>query len=175
MRQWVRHRTQSLNEYSGRYSKMIEEYYIPENFKYQSEDNHQGSSGPLPEIENNEIRSKTIENSEKSHGLYNKLLEAKVSKEQARIVLPINQYTEFYTTMNLWNLFHLLHLRLHKHTQCETQQFAIAIFELLKKEDKIKWSMEIFSEKNELDYLYLDAISKCKDLSKLKEYLGKFE
>ena len=174
MRQWIRHRTQSVNEFSSRYSEMPEEMYVPQSFKYQDKKNHQGSAQPIEEQEN--ILSKKIakDTMDVSFDAYERFLRNGVSKEQSRIVLPVSQYTEFYTTMNLWNLFHLLYLRLHEHAQWEIRQFAEAILTLLKREDSIKWSMKIFEKKNELDYLYLAALNKYKDLSSLKGVLQIF-
>jgi len=175
-RQWVRHRTQALNEYSGRYSPMIEEQYIPEHFKYQAKKNHQGSGAEVEDQVNVALTDLVEENHLITRLNYRDLLDEGVSKEQARIVLPVAQYTLFYSVMSLHNLFHLLKLRYHSHAQWEIQQYAQAIITLLKQEESIKWSMEVFLNKLEIDYLYMDALNKYKgnDFSKLKKALEEF-
>ena len=134
-RQWVRHRTARMNEISGRYSIMKNEFYTPraDMLNKQSKDNKQGRGEVLSSQEADEAL-KAIESAYKaSSESYNKLLEIGVAKEIARIVLPLGLYTEFYWQIDLHNLFHFLALRLDHHAQREIREFAIEIYNILKK------------------------------------------
>jgi len=131
-RQWVRHRTASVNEYSARYSVMPDEYYIPEKIEFQSQDNKQGRSGELDAKESKKIIKQIKEHSHKSHKFYQNLLDANVARELARSVLPINVYTEFYWQMNLHNLLHFVRLRSHPTAQYEIRVYSDIIQEILK-------------------------------------------
>jgi len=133
-RQLVRQRTQSLNELSGRYSVLPEEFYVPlpENICYQSTDNKQGRSGPLPEEEAWQLQKQLHEEAEETFASYRQFLEAGVSRETARINLPLSTYTQWCTTMNLHNLLHMLALRLDPHAQWECRQYAEAIWKIVK-------------------------------------------
>lgn len=130
-RQIVRHRMVSANELSGRYSEMPEEYYIPEknNVRGQSIINTQGSEGisVLAEvfIDDLEATSKRCFKTYKDH------LKNKISREQARIFLPLNTYTQWYWKIDLHNLLHFLDLRCDHHAQKETQCYANAILSLI--------------------------------------------
>lgn len=131
-RQWVRHRTASLNEYSARYSVINDEFYIPEvnRLNRQSKSNKQSSSNEIvkePEYVQDIISS----HSNKSYMLYKELMEKELSRELARSVIPVNVYTEMYWVMNLHNLFRFLRLRIHDHAQYEIRVFAQAICEIL--------------------------------------------
>jgi thymidylate synthase (FAD) len=132
-RQWVRHRTASLNEYSGRYSEMPEECYVPELDRIQTQDtvNHQSSSGK--EVEHAyKIKSVIAHEQKESFRNYRKHIELGAAREIARIDLPLATYTQWYWKMDLHNLFHFLGLRMHPHAQWEMRQYAKAIFELIK-------------------------------------------
>jgi thymidylate synthase (FAD) len=133
-RQWVRHRTASMNEVSARYSVLPEEYYIPalENICTQATDNKQGSDKPLPENLTSLIHSGLCESANYNYEEYQGLLDMGVAKETARMVLSLNMYTEFYWTQNLHNLFHLVKLRSDPHAQWEIRQYAEAIIVILK-------------------------------------------
>lgn len=132
VRQIFRHRMQSINEMSARYSIMKDEFYIPElkDVHQQSTSNKQGGEqffeGAEEFIEDlNDICSD-------SYDLYLKLIEKGLSREQARMLLPVNLYTQWIFNMNLHNLLHFLSLRCDKHTQFETRVFADAILELIR-------------------------------------------
>jgi thymidylate synthase (FAD) len=123
-RQWVRHRTASINECSARYSIMVDEFYVPTEVYTQSKTNKQGSGEVINDPEIQEI----IENNNKETYLnYLRLLTKGVSRETARILLPVNIYTQWYWKINLHNLLHFLKLRLHPHAQWEIQQYAQGI------------------------------------------------
>jgi len=140
-RQLVRHRTQSLNELSGRYSELPEEFYVPDRAQicYQATDNKQGRSGPLPEDEAWQLQKQLHEEAEESFASYHQFLEAGVSRETARINLPLSTYTQWCTTMNLHNLLHMLTLRLDPHAQWECRQYAEAIAKIVKDWVPIAW------------------------------------
>ena len=158
-RQIVRHRTASINEYSGRYSEMTDEFYIPHehNLKPQSMSNNQGSDGYMSETETtlcmNVIKRicreaydgyLTLLNKGEQSKRYNISDRQGLSRELARSVLPVNNYTEFYWKMDLHNLFHFLHLRMDSHTQYETRTIAETIYELSRRIAPI--SFEAFSD-----------------------------
>jgi len=112
-RQWMRHRTQSYSELSLRYTNTDMEFYVPNKDRVSEED--------IEEINKvYEIVYKT----------YKQLIDNNVPKEVARIVLPVGQYTEFYTTINIRNLMHFLDLRLDKSAQYEIRVYAEAILKI---------------------------------------------
>lgn len=130
-RQWVRHRTFSFNEYSGRYSVMKPEFYIPQRLLKQSGYNKQCSSHE--EVENSENLIKSVTKScESAYKLYEEMLNEGVSRELARIILPLNTYTEWYAKVDLRNLFNFLKLRLDKTASLEIQEYARAIAEIVR-------------------------------------------
>lgn len=131
MRQLVRHRTANLNEYSGRYSEMPRLFYVPnvEDIKGQSTINKQGSEGVLPEEQATIMRNEIISMSEAAFDLYQDLLDQKMSREMARIVLPLNTYTEIVWKMDLNNMLKFLWLRDDGHAQPEIRVYAQAIAE----------------------------------------------
>jgi len=132
-RQWVRHRTARLNEISGRYSVMSDEFYFPapEDIAEQSEDNKQGRSNESMEpVRANAVRDVIRRVNEFSYNGYEKLLDVKTARELARIVLPVSLYTEWYWQIDLHNLFHFLKLRLDEHAQREIRAYAKVIREM---------------------------------------------
>tara|TARA_A100001015_G_scaffold320837_1_gene448734 strand:+ start:1083 stop:1985 length:903 start_codon:yes stop_codon:yes gene_type:complete len=128
-RQWIRHRTASVNEISGRYSEFEYNFYHPPVLKGQSNVNKQ-VSGDVLENSSENIK-KMEEHSERSFGLYKELLKEGVSREIARTVLPQNLITEFYWKIDLHNLLHFIRLRDHPHAQTEIRQYAGDIKELI--------------------------------------------
>ena len=132
-RQWVRHRTGRMNEVSGRYSIMKDEFYVPsdENIAPQSKDNKQGRAAePFSKDEAESIRAALEEGQKASYETYTKLLDASLAREIARIDLPLALYTEFYWQMDLHNLFRFLKLRLDGHAQYEIREYAKVILAL---------------------------------------------
>jgi thymidylate synthase (FAD) len=132
-RQWVRHRTGRMNEVSGRYSIMKDEFYIPaaENIAPQSTDNKQGrASAPFPSEKAEEIRRQFESGQESAYKNYSELVDGGLAREIARINLPLSLYTEFYWEMDLHNLFHFLKLRLDTHAQLEIREYAKVILEM---------------------------------------------
>lgn len=135
-RQWIRHRTASVNEYSGRYSLMPLLFYTPDrdHFALQSSDNHQGrQSETAPEG----LYAKAVEHwervrAEASEG-YTWMVGEDVARELARIDLPLSTYTQWYWKIDLHNLFHFLALRADSHAQWEIQAFARVMAGMLKR------------------------------------------
>ena len=135
-RQWIRHRTASVNEYSGRYSLMPLLFYRPDldHFALQSPLNHQGRR---PEHAPAELYKKVIEHwdrvrQEAADG-YRWMVEEDVARELARIDLPLSTYTQWYWKIDLHNLFHFLTLRADEHAQWEIQEFARVMAGMLKR------------------------------------------
>lgn len=127
-RQWHRHRTWSYNEISARYSEMKDEFYIPELTRFTTQDtkNRQGSSEeeiPYPAAAQAIVQAA----SEQAFMHYQALLASGVSRELARIVLPVNLYSEMYASVDLNNLMKFLALRLDKHAQKEIQEYSRAL------------------------------------------------
>jgi thymidylate synthase (FAD) len=145
-RQIIRHRSASLNELSGRYSEMPEEYYVPENndFRTQSKINTQGSEGIIDEIDSISIKNTMNKKSETAFKAYHILLKDGLVREQARIILPLNTYTEWYWKIDLKNLLHFLDLRCDSHAQKETRVYAEAILELIK--PIVPWVIEAWED-----------------------------
>jgi len=146
-RQWVRHRTARLNEISGRYSVMKEEFYVPEGaaISPQSEDNKQGRSGERFDEETEaRVLSNLLEGQKDAYRGYQGLLDAGLARELARINLPLSTYTEWYWQIDLHNLFHFLRLRLDPHAQYEIRVYAEAMYEIAAKVCPI--ALEAFEE-----------------------------
>jgi thymidylate synthase (FAD) len=133
-RQLVRHRTASINEESLRYVNAREEFYIPsrEECKAQSTVNKQGSGDLLDDDTSKYVINYITNAGEESHQYYDLLLTMGLSKELARTVLPLGQYTAWYWKANLRNIFHMLHLRDDAHAQYQIQVYARAMSDMLK-------------------------------------------
>jgi thymidylate synthase (FAD) len=135
-RQWVRHRTARLNEISGRYSVMKDDFYVPDpaDVALQSADNKQGRSGEaLDPAAAEAVRAALAAGQKQGYADYAKLIEQGIARELARINLPLSLYTEWYWQIDLHNLFHFLELRLDPHAQKEIRLYAEAILEITKK------------------------------------------
>ena len=135
-RQWVRHRMGRMNEVSGRYSIMKDEFYVPANdcIALQSRDNKQGRNPePLPEAEAEKYREAFANGQEDSYKTYSEMVDSGLAREIARINLPLSLYTEFYWQMDLHNLFHFLKLRLDSHAQYEIREYAKVMLEMVRK------------------------------------------
>lgn len=133
-RQWVRHRMGRMNEVSGRYSIMKDEFYVPENscISKQSTNNKQGRGEVFEENQAKEFQAEFIEGQQKAYEVYKGMVEKGIAREIARINLPLALYTEFYWQMDLHNLFHFLKLRLDSHAQYEIRLYAEKILEIIK-------------------------------------------
>jgi len=141
-RQWIRHRTANVNEYSGRYSVMPEEYYLPEleDVKTQSKTNKQGTSDFVlpPEIAQNFLDNLEAD-AKHLFKQYNHVIDKKVARELARIGLPLSIYTEWYWKNDLHNTLHFLKLRLDKHAQSQIRVYAEKMAEMVKAVAPVAW------------------------------------
>ncbi len=137
-RQWIRHRTANVNEYSARYSVLDREFYIPrkEDLGNQSKSNNQGRENLLSDEESEKILKIFKEDSKNSYDNYTEMLsedgKTGLARELARINLPMNIYTQWYWKTNLHNLFHFLRLRADAHAQYEIRVYAEVIMSLVK-------------------------------------------
>jgi len=129
MRQLVRHRTANLNEYSGRYSVMPRLWYLPyiETIRSQHALNKQASGEALSFVDAVYAQNIIDKQSEDAFNEYERLLELGVSREMARIILPLNTYTEIVWKMDLNNMLKFLWLRDDAHAQPEIQEYARVI------------------------------------------------
>ena len=130
-RQWIRHRTASVNEYSTRYSVAIDAAHRTANneWRLQSQTNRQGSQGKLAESLGAELSSEEKELQDRAREVYQRRLALGVAREQARKDLPLSTYTEAYWKIDLHNLLHFLELRLDTSAQFEIRQYARVIGE----------------------------------------------
>ena len=140
-RQWVRHRTANINEYSLRYSEARDEFYYPEteHIQFQSALNKQGRSGEVPAELKQKVLDYFKENSERSFAMYQELNEAGVARELARSLLPVNIYTEWYWKNDLHNLLHFIGLRSDGHAQYEIRVFSDAMAHYVKEKAPFAW------------------------------------
>ncbi len=132
-RQWIRHRTANVNEYSARYSIVPDRFYRPsvEAVRAQSSSNRQGGDG-LVDAGTAEEFLQLLDRAEGLYKDYLGLTEKGVAREMARAALPVSVYTEWYWKCDLHNLFHFLSLRMDPHAQYEIRVFADAMYELMK-------------------------------------------
>jgi thymidylate synthase (FAD) len=132
-RQWIRHRTARVNEVSGRYSIMKDDFYLPEtgDVALQSDDNKQGrreETLEAPEAE--KVRGAFERGQAEAYKNYRALVDQGIARELARINLPLSLYTEWYWQIDLHNLFHFLKLRLDSHAQREIRLYARVILDI---------------------------------------------
>jgi len=128
-RQWIRHRTASVNEYSTRYSIAIDATQAtpPDGWRRQAVSNRQGSEGAFDQETGAELSSEERAVQEQARSVYQRRLELGVAREQARKELPLSTYTEAYWKIDLHNLLHFLELRMDEHAQWEIRQYAATI------------------------------------------------
>ncbi|MBT7664001.1 MAG: FAD-dependent thymidylate synthase, partial [Rhodospirillaceae bacterium] len=145
-RQWIRHRTASVNEYSARYSILNREFYIPvpDQLSAQSQDNRQGRGAVLQGEEAARVLDILREDSARNYADYQEMLNEDdegnvidpnrqgLARELARMNLPLNIYTEWYWKCDLHNLLHFLSLRADPHAQYEIRVYADAMLEALR-------------------------------------------
>lgn len=146
-RQWIRHRTANVNEYSARYSILSKEFYVPqaEHIAGQSKVNNQGRGDVVSPEEAKQIQEMIRADSEQLYARYEELLNLGddgeprdssrpcLAREIARSSLSLNYYTEWYWKVDLHNLMHFLSLRADSHAQYEIRAYANVMLELLKK------------------------------------------
>ena len=143
MRQWYKHvvgiettsnhptKDHAWNEISGRYVP-VEEFYIPDVWRKQSEDNKQASDGVLDDLQQARMNDAFGELMRQVEMVYDKMINAGVAKEQARIALPLNQYTEVYWTASFQAIMNFIELRNEKTSQWEIQEYARVMLDLMK-------------------------------------------
>ncbi len=132
-RQWIRHRTANVNEYSARYSIVPDRFYrpTPESIRAQSQSNRQGGDGCVDAGTAEEFLA-LLERAEGLYKDYMQFTEKGVARELARTALPVSVYTEWYWKCDLHNLFHFLALRMDPHAQHEIRVYADAMYQLVK-------------------------------------------
>ena len=128
-RQWLRHRTASVNEMSARYSVIPDEFYLPDQLRKQSTSRGQGGEEPF---ESPNLLAKQKTSCDLAFHVYDELLEKGVSRELARAHLPQCTFTEFYWKIDLHNLLHFLSLRMEDHAQKEIRDLATQIYERIR-------------------------------------------
>ena len=152
-RQWIRHRTANVNEYSARYSVLDHEFYVPEpgNLAVQSAANRQGRAENLSPEAADQARGEITELSDAAYALYRRLLNETqagevidadrqgLARELARMVLPVNYYTQWYWKIDLHNLLHFLSLRADPHAQYEIRAYADALCDVVAQWVPLVW------------------------------------
>jgi thymidylate synthase (FAD) len=185
-RQWIRHRTANVNEYSARYSILDNEFYIPksENLASQSSSNNQGRGDVLEGEEANKVIQILKSDSLRSYKSYEKMLSKEnkkgLARELARMNLPTNIYTQWYWKTDLHNLFNFIRLRNDIHAQYEIRVYAEKIAELVKK--WVPFAFEAF-EQYQLNSSHLSSnglscikrLMKGEDVSQDNSGMGKRE
>ena len=128
-RQWIRHRTANVNEYSTRYSVAIDamQTTAPDEWRTQASSNRQGSEGVLPHDLGETLSQAEVQLQQQLRAVYEQRLAAGVAREQARKDLPLSTYTEAYWKVDLHNLLHFLALRMDSHAQLEIRDYATTI------------------------------------------------
>jgi len=187
MRQLVRHRTANLNEYSGRYSEMSDEFYTPteDYMAPQSLTNKQGRAGELNPADKKFITRIFRDVYDYTYGVYKRFLGQDkdfiagvphfsdefegMSRELARTILPVSNYTECYWKCDLHNFFHFCRLRMDSHAQREIRDFATAMYNLAK--PYFPLAAEAFE-----DYIFHSKTLSRMDILALRDMLhGNFE
>jgi len=130
-RQWIRHRTANVNEYSTRYSLAIDsaQRTPPDEWRAQATNNRQGSAGFLDRELGERLSAEEVQLQDDVRRAYERRIELGVAREQARKDLPLSTYTEAYWKIDLHNLLHFLSLRMDSHAQLEIREYAAAIGE----------------------------------------------
>lgn len=143
MRQWIRHRMASYNEISGRYTEVKDEFYIPGVWRAQDVKNRQGSVS-AENIDCAELTRVFEEQTRACYETYQRLLKMGAAREMARMILPLNGYTQFYWTINARSLMNFTALRADAHAQWEIQKYAEVVAAIFK--DKMPWTFSAFIE-----------------------------
>ncbi len=158
-RQWIRHRTANVNEYSTRYSIAIDaaQRTLPGEWRLQAESNRQGSEGFADESMGSAFTQQETELHDLARKIYNERIEAGVAREQARKDLPLSTYTEAYWKVDLHNLLHFLHLRMDMHAQYEIREYARIIgHEIVSKWCPLAWEAFLDYRVNALELTRID-------------------
>lgn len=133
IREWHRHRTQSFNEMSGRYTQMPNEHYVPEHGRIalQSTENKQGSGAAMPQEVADAFLKHIKNEQDEIYAKYEADVQAGIAKEVARINTPVSRYSRFRAKANLRNWLHFLKLRKASNAQWEIRQYADAVGEII--------------------------------------------
>lgn len=138
-RQFIRHRTATVNEVSGRYVQLPAEWYIPKisEVRFKADNVKQGGTGiditDLDQVQKaNDFREALNECCQAAYNNYQAAINDGICMEQARLFLHLNHYTHWIWKQDLHNLMHLLALRLDSHAQVEAQAYAQAIYDMMK-------------------------------------------
>lgn len=163
-RQWHRHRTQSYNEMSARYTELPELFYLPDHnmIGKQSTTNKQGRQFDLTreELLDRKYQVELVQHqNERAFALYRDLIRQGWPKELARSHLPVSTYSRMFATMNLLNAFRFLTLRMDPHAQYEIRVYAEALFALLQETDRFpvtlaafrRWVPQMFDTHSDID------------------------
>jgi len=140
-RQWFRHRMASYNEVSARYSEVKDEFYIPKLWRAQGRGDKQGSVAAAA-LDHTALSAKLETQVRSAAAAYRELLAAGAARELARLVLPVNLYTQFYWTVNCRSLMNFISLRADAHAQWEMQQYALALAGFFRR--KMPWTWDAF-------------------------------
>jgi thymidylate synthase (FAD) len=144
-RQWIRHRMQNINEVSARYTELPGEFYIPTKWRKNLDKGKNKQQSEISEELDHEGLTKKVECfCEESYNQYKSLLKDGVAKEMARMVLPLNIYTQWISCWDLKNLLHFITLRDDAHAQAEIQEYSKAIKQILK--ELFPWTMEVYEK-----------------------------
>lgn len=177
-RQWIRHRTARLNEISGRYSVMRDEFYTPqpEEVRFQSKRNKQGgSTQDVPDSMREKVIQLLQQEQQQLYGDYETMLEDGIARELARINLPLSLYTEMYWQIDLNNLFHFLRLRMDWHAQYEIRVYGDAMAKIVQAVSPMAY--EAFEEHilhgRNFSRTELELLRSALDLGKLAEAVEK--
>jgi thymidylate synthase (FAD) len=161
-RQWIRHRTANVNEYSARYSIVKDRFYKPslEAVRKQSTSNRQGGEATFDISDDQQTKTAQdflafLDHVESLYGKYLSLTEAGVSRELARMGLPVNVYTEWYWKCDLHNILRFISLRLDSHAQLEIRAYAKAMLDLI--EPIVPHTVEAFRD-YEFDAVHLSRL-----------------
>lgn len=140
-RQWIRHRTASVNEYSARYSILKDEFHLPETFRAQAKGRgaKQIAEGDIDPAVESALLSEYDGLYKTAYTLYKKAIDLGVGREMARICIPVAVTTEWYWKINLHNLFRFMKLRLDAHAQLEIRVFAEAMAGIVKQIVPAAW------------------------------------
>jgi thymidylate synthase (FAD) len=140
-RQWFRHRMSSYNEISFRYTEVKDSFYMPETWRGQDKKNKQGSTAAA-DLDQRALHEMFKVHVDAALATYKKMIAMGVAREMARMVLPVNLYTEFYWTVNARSLMNFVALRADGHAQWEIQQYGVALAHAFR--DAMPWTYEAF-------------------------------
>lgn len=140
-RQWFRHRFAAYNEISFRYTEVKDYFYMPAEWRGQDKKNKQGSSSSAA-LDQDALHALFSTQVEGALAAYRRMIEMGVAREMARMVLPVNLYTEFYWTVNARSLMNFVSLRADAHAQWEIQRYGEALAKLFR--EGMPWTYEAF-------------------------------